>query len=271
MGRCWTAGWRRQESDESKTATEKKRGMAKKQLQSNHGSESSAEDGRECIIQWDGTIDPVVSRTALDEIYESEGPDRDAPDAELDLPYVTTLRDIKEMCRRERTAGIVGMLRYTWSGCKNPWEAMKRLLAITRKTRCDLIRGLSVRAVAKILHETPAATSAREIRVVEKYLIEWGVNGFLGTGGSKSPEARRKYAKAAMGNTNRSGREREEEDGAEEIEADDDVVPKHFPRRTDITKDDLKRLADEAERRRLAGLCVGVRAEEIVLNRTVAS
>lgn len=97
------------------------------------------------------------------------------------------------------------MLRYLWQDAKNPWDAMKRLLAATRLCAKQLIRGVSQSQMAWILGETKAATQAREKRVVEGIMRAWGVKGFHFEGAQKSEAARATYSRVQQGNRNRSG------------------------------------------------------------------
>lgn len=234
--------------------------MAARNLENHTGHDSRASALGSAVFIREGLLEVVDGYTPLDEVLSNEGPDPDSEDAALDLPMEITVREFHAARHKARLSGMVAMLRYIWQTTKNPWDAMKRVLAITRKTKAELIRGMSATEVAGMLRETKAATSAREIKVVEGYLKRWGVIGFLGTGGAKSLEAREKYAKAAEGNTNRSGRKRP----PDEVEAA--VEKTSFPRRTDMTKADVRRLMDAAERARLGLLC-GVEAAEIDLSR----
>jgi hypothetical protein len=96
------------------------------------------------------------------------------------------------------------MLRYLWQGARNPWDALKKLLAVTRLAAKELIGGISQTEVAWILGETKAATRAREKKGVEDYLREWGAGTVHFEGAQKSEAARATYARVQMGNKNRS-------------------------------------------------------------------
>lgn len=163
-----------------------------------HSSRAGATLG--AAVVRDGQLDRVDAWTPLDELMSAEGAEPGTGEEVITM----TREEFAEKIAEARLAGIMAFLRYTWFGATNLWEAMKRLLAITRKTKPDFIRGMSVTQVAWMLQETKAATSAREIRIVEGYLQQWGVLGFQGAGGSKSIEARRKYAAVQQGNTNRA-------------------------------------------------------------------
>lgn len=156
-------------------------------------------------VMRDGTLGRVDGWTPFDELSKREPlqPGEPGYDEDDEREVTLTVGELKEMIHKARLAGINAFLRYVWFGAKNLWEAMKRLLAITRKDRNDMIGGMSATQVAWMLRETKAATSAREIRVVESYLQSWGVLGYQGTGGSKSKSARDAYSKAQRGNDNR--------------------------------------------------------------------
>lgn len=112
------------------------------------------------------------------------------------------IADVKRTARHDT---INALLRYIWDngGAPNPWEAMKRLLAVTRSSMIKLIKGISETETAQLLGETRAATNARKKHVVEELLIRWGVKGYLGYGGTKSVTTREKLRKSHMGNNSR--------------------------------------------------------------------
>lgn len=117
---------------------------------------------------------------------------RDAIEGEIRHARLTTLRT---------------MLRYLWEGGLNPWQALKKLLAVTRRVASHLIGAASQTEVAFLLGETKAATSAREKRQVEELMIRWGANGYHERG-TKSDEAREVYRQLRLGNKSRSKGER---------------------------------------------------------------
>lgn len=154
----------------------------------------------------DGSLERTDAWTPLDELMSREplAPGDPGYDEDQDRVIHLTVSELNEQLHKAKLAGMMGFLRFVWFGSGNLWEAMKRLLAITRKCKPDFIRGMSATQVAAMLGETKAATSAREIRVVEGLLRAWGVIGFQGAGGSKSVAARRKYSEVQKGNTNRA-------------------------------------------------------------------
>ena len=106
--------------------------------------------------------------------------------------------------RHVRLMTIRAMIRYQWHEARNPWEFMKRGLAITRRYIRHLIVGITETEVSQLLGETRQATSAREIRVHDKLLIGWGVIApKAADGGLKSAGHCAKAALAAKGNQNR--------------------------------------------------------------------
>lgn len=164
------------------------------------GQESREGARLAAAVLRDGSLGTVDQWTPLDEVMQLDPPEPGDEDEEI----VLTRAELQERLRKAKVSGLLAFLRYVWFGAPNLWEALKRLLAITRKTRADMIKGMTATQVAWMLGETRAATSAREIRVVEQYLRDWGVLGFQGTGGAKSMEARAKYAEAQKGNKNRA-------------------------------------------------------------------
>lgn len=110
---------------------------------------------------------------------------------------------IGEEIQQCRVNTVRGMLRYLWHGGLNPWEAMKRLLGMTREVACHLIGGVTQTEVALILDETKAATSAREGQL-EALLKKWGVRGFRLVGGKKTDEAKAIYRQVQKGNRSRA-------------------------------------------------------------------
>lgn len=237
--------------------------MARNNFEHDPNQETRAGSRLAAVVLRDGSMECVDSFTPLSAVLEGEG----AEPGSAERVVTFTEEQYNEALKAARMAGVVAFLRYVWFGSKNLWEAMKRLLAITRKTRPDFIRGMSATQVAWMLDETKAATSAREIRVVEEYLIAWGVIGFLGAGGSKSLEARAKYSTAQKGNTNRSGKPREGPKTPPSEEESFEWEKTDQPKKSSLLKKEWEDLAAAAEKRRLAGLC-GVDPSEIDLEKT---
>ena len=96
------------------------------------------------------------------------------------------------------------LCRYVFQdGIANPWEAFKNFLAVVRRTNPEYIDSIAGRTLGMLLNESHGAPSAREIRIYEAQLREWGVMGFHGVGGAKPESAREKFSKAAQGNDSR--------------------------------------------------------------------
>lgn len=81
-------------------------------------------------------------------------------------------------------------------------QGFRNFLAIVRRTRPDLIDGLSLRQVSILLGQKPATVSAREIKLVDEFLEKCGFAGHSALS-AKSPETRKKLSKALKGNRNR--------------------------------------------------------------------
>lgn len=170
-----------------------------------------------------GQYEVADSRTPLTALLEGEPEEKSASEAVVDQAarrvadrileevdvdeewLVSLLRSaMADEILEVRLNTIRTVLRYIWQDAKNPWDAMKNVLAVTRLAASHLIRGASQVAVAFILRETKGATRAREKRKVEELLKEWGVQGFHLEGGQKSESARATYAEVQRGNRNRA-------------------------------------------------------------------
>lgn len=90
-------------------------------------------------------------------------------------------------------------------GIANIALAFKNWVAVVNRTNPELLDGVSKADLARLFGETRAATSDREIRVVEGFLKAAGVKGFQLLGGNKPESTRRRCARSAKGNQNRRG------------------------------------------------------------------
>lgn len=96
-------------------------------------------------------------------------------------------------------------------GARDPEEVTRRVLAVIRRVKPELIRehfGLSQADVSRRLGERRATTQAREKRIVEKPLKQAGVSGYKLAGGARGEQHRERCAAAQKGNTNRAEGER---------------------------------------------------------------
>lgn len=123
----------------------------------------------------------------------------------LEERFEEICKGLQQMVDRERVRTLKALLNYLWSGARSPWCVMKNVLAVTRRVKPLLIKGVSQTEVAWLLDETRAAVHAREKRTVEELLQRWGVKGFKLFGGTKSEAAREKYRDVQKGNCNRRG------------------------------------------------------------------
>lgn len=100
------------------------------------------------------------------------------------------------------------MIRYIWHGARNPWQMMKRALAITRRYQREELRGITMTEVAELLGECRCAgVSARERDVHDKYFQRWMVKApKAADGGLRGPDTCAKNRLRALGNTNRRGK-----------------------------------------------------------------
>lgn len=178
-----------------------------------------------------GRSEVADARTPLSAILEGEPEEREASAAvvvraaeriaerisehlaraegiELDEELLADLlrKEIDGEIHEVRVITVRALLRYFWVGARNPWDALKNLLAATRLVAKSLLseNGISQTEVAWILGETKAATRAREKKKVEKFLEAWGAKNPHFEGAQKSEAARATYARVQKGNRNRS-------------------------------------------------------------------
>jgi type III secretion system FlhB-like substrate exporter len=191
------------------------------------------EDDRFSVKTYDskfaGRTEVADSRTPLTAILEGEPEEREASAAvvvraaeriaerivdimartegiEIDEELLADLlrKEIDGEIHEVRLITTRSFLRYLWQGARNPWDALKKLLAATRLAAKELIRGISQTEVAYVLGESKAATRAREKKGVEDFLREWGAGTVHFEGAQKSEAARATYARVQKGNRNRS-------------------------------------------------------------------
>jgi hypothetical protein len=107
---------------------------------------------------------------------------------------------------RSRTLRL--MMDFIWAEGPLPLKAFKRLIHITYNIAPARLYHMNQTQLARILNETRAAFSARDMRVWEEFLED---QGFFGTRhhGKKGNEARKRYAKDKKGNNSRKGGKRQ--------------------------------------------------------------
>jgi hypothetical protein len=113
---------------------------------------------------------------------------------------------LHEYVRGQQLRVLRSMIAYIWHGATNPWQMMKRALAITRRYQKERIKGISMTEVAALLNEKSrcAAVSARERDIHDTLLVNWGVKApKAADAGLRSPSTCIKNRKAALGNKNR--------------------------------------------------------------------
>jgi len=195
----------------------------------------SAATGRSGVVDhdspWAQMREVVEERTPLSAILEAEPEEKEASAAvviraaeriaervadlmarahgvEIDEEILAGFlrKEIDGELHEVRVSTLRAFLRYLWQGARNPWEALKNLLAATRLIAKTLLseRGIKQCEVAWILGETKAATRAREKKKVEDYLKSWGAKSPHFEGAQKSEAARATYARVQKGNRNRS-------------------------------------------------------------------
>lgn len=149
---------------------------------------------------------------SLMDVLDADGPVRPSS-AEYELvtelaeyPHEQAAGILHEFVRGQQLRVLRSMIAYIWHGATNPWQMMKRALAITRRYQKERIKGISMTEVAALLNEKSrcAAVSARERDIHDTLLTNWGVKApKAADAGLKSPSTCLKNRKAAMGNSNR--------------------------------------------------------------------
>lgn len=98
------------------------------------------------------------------------------------------------------------LLDYFCTGCRNPEDVTRKILAIARRVRPKILEqfGMSQVDVSIRLGERRATVSAREKRLVEAPLKQAGAKGYHLLGGVKTEHHREACRRAQKGNTNRA-------------------------------------------------------------------
>jgi hypothetical protein len=113
---------------------------------------------------------------------------------------------LHEYARAQMLKVLRSMINYIWHKAANPWEMMKRALAITRRYQRAKIKGVTMTEVARLLDEKSrcAAVSARERDTHDALLLRWGVRApKAADGGLRGAATCEKNRLRAIGNTNR--------------------------------------------------------------------
>lgn len=96
------------------------------------------------------------------------------------------------------------VLEYIFQDGPHPGHVVRRVYALARIRRSDLLLNMSLEEIGMMLGETRAAQSWRIDKIFSGYLKKAGMKGFR-LPWQKPDEARAKYKKGAQGNTNRRG------------------------------------------------------------------
>ena len=110
--------------------------------------------------------------------------------------------------REARMDLFTRLMDFVWADGANPLNALKRLLVLTRCGSPMHLAWMEQNDVAKLLNETRAATSAREIALWQDFIVKKGF--FKGSKRPlmKSESAKATYAARAAANVNRVGGKR---------------------------------------------------------------
>lgn len=167
------------------------------------------------LLEWDQRVDtsededeaePIELRREIS-LHELMSLTSEEDPVELDDDDIPALkRRIRDL--EERCVGLFrGVIRYTTAGCSSAEQVTKKWLALIRRVDPDALAdiGTSQTAVARVLGERRATTSAREKREFEEPMKRAGARGWRGgAGGLRSEQNRRNCAKAQRGNRNRA-------------------------------------------------------------------
>lgn len=144
-------------------------------------------------------INSVLARKALQHGYAFEGATVRTPLDEL------LAKDEPEDAQCERRETLQALNRFFVADGPSPGAVVRRVFAVLRAVNPELIAHMTVRELALMFDETPAAQSWRIKKIFSDYLRERGVKGFKAPF-QKSEAARAAYSRAQQGNRNRSGR-----------------------------------------------------------------
>lgn len=158
--------------------------------------------------------------------WEINGHREDAAAGEVSESILTLAAQIKEMNvvraaqhlqewlheerRRSRYVTFDALLGHIWQKSSDPWQALCSLLAITRLTKPELIKGMSQSDLARLIHGDPKkrANFCAHERKLQKFMRSKGVKGFVGKGGHKSGESVKTFSAVQQGNNSRRKGER---------------------------------------------------------------
>lgn len=131
---------------------------------------------------------------------------------EISVMMEQQVRDFRsefEAIERVKLIHFRQFLEFMTQGCRQVTDVTRKVVAIARRVRPELLRelGMSQVEVSRKFGEQRATTSAREKRVVERTLKSNGTKGYQLLGGVKSATHRENCRKAQQGNTNRRSAE----------------------------------------------------------------
>lgn len=124
-----------------------------------------------------------------------------------------TIREALQVNWEERLRGMRGFLEYVYQDGPHPLALVRRLIAITKAVRPDLLLNMSCAQLAVLCDDGKgdaktdgrATVSARTKRLFEQPIKDAGMGGFK-AGFQKTESAGHSYSRSAQGNQNRLGK-----------------------------------------------------------------
>ncbi len=129
---------------------------------------------------------------------------------DFDEDEIANVEELKQTIRALKLSRLEYyrlFIAYLCKGCRQEIDVSKRVVAIIRRVRPDLLEqfGITQPAVGRKFAQTRAAVSTREKALVEKPLRASGAKGFL-SNGARGEATSRACARAAKGNHNRKSK-----------------------------------------------------------------
>lgn len=137
------------------------------------------------------------TRTPLDEVMLSE-----------EAESFERMTDFSEEAQRLRVEFFARFFDFLFEDGPHPGWVLRRIYALARRYRPDLILGMNGTDLGLLFGETRAAQSYRMQLIFDRLRMS-GTRGFRG-GGCKREESRSAYAASATGNRNRAKKRRKE-------------------------------------------------------------
>lgn len=107
--------------------------------------------------------------------------------------------------QEEHDEKLAKVLLYFYADGPHPGAVLRRVFAVTKAIRPDLLLNMSDAEIGMMFGETRAAQSWRRKKIFSNYQRDRGVKGYLSPS-QKSESSRGVFSAAQRGNTNRRGK-----------------------------------------------------------------